>query len=208
MNEVDYLYLIIAFSSSVSAIILSLYFFIKAPSIIIFSFISLFYTQLIRPIAVLINGGTIISAENYNNNHYIFGLMISSLFVFFSMIGTVVGGSGAIKLRKQNFSKIIVNKKFENFAMAMLLAVSALLVYIGGVDILFINRSTTISIVNPLIRYIYPFVVIFLAITTIHAALILFESRWLVAAIRILIILLISGIIGQRGFVIVFLIIS
>lgn len=198
---------------SLSLVLISLFIFIytsiRFPSINYFTIIFILYALLIRPFAILLNDGTVITREFYNFNDYQFGYLISSIFMITYTSGMYFGMRKLFTLNKIIIKKeIIINKNLENILFILSIISCVVFLYIGGSDILFINRETTVSIQNPLLRYYFPFVIVILCASTVHAVLTFYYGNLFIGILKIIILFLITSILAQRGFFIIFIIIG
>lgn len=191
------------------SLILILYTVIKLPSINYFTVIFIIYGLMIRPYVVLLNGGTLITEDYFDMGDYEFGYFLASMFMLIYSIGLKMGLAELTGL-KNSFSKyqIYIDNKLKNILFALTIVLCLIFLFIGGADILFINRETTISMQKPLLRYLFPFVTVLLCATTIHTILEIFYKNYFLGITKIFVLFLITSILAQRGFFIVFTIIA
>jgi len=199
----------LSLSITIITLIISLYLVMRVPSLNYFLIIFIIYAMVLRPYAILINGGSEITRDYFSMMDYEFGYLAASINIFMFLVGMFIG---LFKLvNANNFTKqcrICINKKLENLLFILSIISCLVFLYIGGVEILFVNRTTTISMQNPMLRYIFPFVTVLLCASTIHAVLAIFYGKFIVGMSKSIVLFVITSILAQRGFFIVFIIIS
>lgn len=198
-----------ALSITISALIIGLYLVMRVPSLNYFMIIFIIYAMVLRPYAILVNGGSEITKDYFSMMDYEFGYLAASINMFVYVVGMFIG---LIKLvNENNFTQrceININKRLENLLFTLSIISCVIFLYIGGIDILFVNRTTTISMQNPVLRYIFPFVTVLLCASTIHAVLAIFYGHFIAGISKSIVLFVITGILAQRGFFIVFIIIA
>jgi len=192
-----------------ASLFIFIYTTIKVPSLNYFTIIFIIYGLILRPYAISINEGTIITKEYFNISDYDFGYFAASIFILVYSIGMYIGLVKLVVLKNAYKDyQIHINKKLENLLFILSIISCFIFLYIGGTDILFINRETTISMQNPFLRYLFPFVIVLLCASTIHATLAIFYDNYFIGISKIIVLFLITSILAQRGFFIIFIIIG
>lgn len=198
-----------ALFTTILSLIILLYTVVKVPSINYFIIIVIIYGFIIRPYAVKKNGGTLITENYFNMGDYEFGYFVASIYLLLYSIGLKIGSTELNILKKTKLKYQIYNdKKLINFFFSLTIILCLILLYIGGAEILFMNRETTMSIQSPLIRYLYPFITVLLCASTIHAILDIFYRNIFIGIMKIIVLFIVTSIIAQRGFFIIFIIIG
>lgn len=191
------------------ALIISLYLIIKVPSVNYFMIIFIIYAMVIRPYAILVNESSEITRDYFSLIDYEYGYLASSLNMLLYVAGMFFG---LLKLVNANYftiqNTVCINKRLEKLLFILTILSCLFFIYIGGIDVLFINRTTTISIQNPILRYIFPFVTVLLCASTIHAVLKIFYGQFIVGISKCTVLFVITTILAQRGFFIIFIIIA
>ena len=191
------------------ALFFSLRLVIKVPSLNYFMIIFIIYAMVLRPYAILINDSSEITRNYFSMRDYEFGYLAASVNMLMYVVGMYIGHYKFFN--KNNIVKqfeISINKKLENLLFTLCIMSCLVFLYIGGADILFVNRTTTISIHNPVLRYIFPFVAVLLCASTIHAMLSIFYGKLFLGMIKSIILFFITCILAQRGFFIISIIIA
>ena len=180
---------------------------LKIPSINIFIALNIFIAYLIRPILIYLNNGTILTSAVFNFENYLYGYFASSLFLLFFTIGICIGLKKPSNLSTLSINPTI-NTRYERMLLAATFVFTAFYLFIGGFDVLFTNRSASISIVNPFVRYIYPFAVVCMFGAGVSISLAMTLGDFKKAGLKLVFLFLCSTAIGQRGFLIVAIIIG
>ncbi len=181
----------------------------KKPSILVFAVISAFVVFLVRPFAVLVHGSTIITEGFYSDINYELGLFIATAFHIIFYGALILFYHKKTKSRNLQKVKFIgVSKYSILLTLAMCVLFLAGFLFIGGTDVLFINRSASVSVVAPSVRYIYPFAMVFLCIGAMQGAILFSQNRKVLGAILLLFYLVASMILAQRGFYIIFVVVG
>lgn len=181
----------------------------KKPSILVFAVISAFVVFLVRPFAVLVHGSTIITEGFYSDINYELGLFIATAFhiIFYgALILFYHKKTKSRNLQKVDSIGVSKNSILLTLAMCMLFLVGFL--FVGGTDVLFINRSASVSVVAPSVRYIYPFAIVFLCIGAMQGAILFAQNRKVLGTVLLLFYLVASMILAQRGFFIIFVVLG
>ena len=180
---------------------------IRTPSLNFLFVIFIGYALIVRPFAVYIIGDSYLNKDIFNEQYYFEGYFYSSLFALFTVAGLLVGQKEIINFDINKNNLIINNINQKIFYWGAMFFASLFLV-VGGLDILFINRSVTISTANPFLRYVYPFGIIFMAGATVNAVIGFVRVQSLKSCTNLILVFTYSLIYAQRGFFIAFLIIG
>lgn len=177
---------------------------LKIPSINILIALNIFIAYLVRPILIYLNDGTILTSAVFDFENYLYGYFVSSLYLLFFTIGIYI----SLKKPPTLSANLTINARYELMLLAATFGFTAFYLFIGGFDVLFTNRSASISMVNPFVRYIYPFAVVcmFGAGVSISLAMTLGDVKK--AGLKLVFLFLCSTAIGQRGFLIAAIIIG
>jgi hypothetical protein len=159
----------------------------------------------VRPLAVFLHGSTILteslfSSYSYNIAYlnatcYCLVFYLTAIFVFHKKIT----GVAVEKVRKIE----IANSRLWT-TLIFCIIFCLIFLFVGGVGILFTNRAASIATVAPSLRYIYPFAIVFLCIGSMQGAVIFLQNERKKGALLLFFYLVVSSIIGQRGFFIIF----
>jgi len=181
----------------------------KKPSILVFALASSIVVFLVRPFAVLVYGSTIITESFYSEMNYELGLAVATAF-HITFYGALIlfyhKKYKSNNLRKVELIEVSNNSIILTLAMCILFLIGFL--FVGGIDVLFVNRFTSISVVAPSLRYIYPFAVVFLCIGAMQGAILYSQNRVVLGIALLLFYLVASMILAQRGFFIIFVVVG
>ena len=187
-------------------LIISVY---KKPSLLVFALASTFFVFLVRPFAILSYGSTIITKSYYSDTNYQVGLFAATAFYIIFFLALILFYHKKSTFPKMQKVKLIKLRRGSIFLPLVLCTFFlALFLYVGGVEVLFVNRSASISVVAPSLRYIYPFGIVFLCIGSMQGAILLAQNRFVVGSILLAFYLLASMILAQRGFFILFVVVG
>lgn len=182
----------------------------RRPSILVFAVISAFVVFLVRPFAVLANGSTIITESFYSDINYELGLLVATAFhiIFYGALMLFYHKKTKSSNNQQKVKLIEVSKGSILLTVIMCMLFLAGFLFIGGTDVLFVNRSASVSVVAPSVRYIYPFAMVFLCIGAMQGAILFSQNRKVLGATLLLFYLVASVILAQRGFFIIFVVLG
>jgi len=185
------------------SLIMGVYSILKGPFL---RFLDLFitpYVYLLRPIAILALGTSLL--YNINLELYKLGFFYASLSLFWGNIGYLLTFPRLSKLKK-NFNGIESsishpkNGKIVWWTIVFSLVFLFLMFSIAGTDFLGSYRNASISALFPSLRYIYPFVQVGAALLALYGVLILtIKKEKSKGFLMIIISVILTAIIYQRG---------
>tara|TARA_B110000971_G_C19976312_1_gene485114 strand:- start:88 stop:1365 length:1278 start_codon:yes stop_codon:yes gene_type:complete len=181
----------------------------KKPSLLVFALVTTVVVFLIRPFAVLLHGSTILTESFYSDINYENGLLIGTAFYLVFYVAVILcyhKKSSAANPKKLDFVDVRIPSIFLTAVMCVVFL--ALFLFIGGIDVLFVNRTASISVVAPSLRYVYPFAIVFLCIGSMQGAIMLAQKRILLGGMLLVLYLFASMILAQRGFFILFVVVG
>jgi hypothetical protein len=175
----------------------------RQPSVILYVAAIALYTQVLRPITTISFGSTILTLNQFDIGRYTAGLLAANVYLLMFSIGYVLVKRRS-KVRRTGSRFALSRNSKQSFYVAItgLLITTIIMLLVGGKDILFGNRSATMTLVNPLIRYIYPFAVVFMCILFVSSYSKIQYKMSVTGVLGLTACVVSTFIIGQRGFLI------
>ncbi len=175
---------------------------VRWPSILLFHLIWAVFSLLVRPVATVLYGTTLETERYFTPELYVgawYTCALSSLCFAVGILSTYRPPAIRPKaeLAEPGRATVILVHGGSIAAAVALLA-------IGGTAIMFSNRTTTMSIVSPTVRYIFPFVVVLCCAGTLMSVFALLRKTTLLNIAKVGLYYGITLLVAQRGFFIIF----
>ncbi|ODN29819.1 hypothetical protein [Fervidobacterium thailandense] len=208
------------------SIVAEIYFLKTGPFVRLMNIPNLIYIYLLRPMAILSIGTSILYSREFDIQSYKLGWFLASLYIISENIGylftfprlsKMVGNNGVISEVSVGFQdyeahqeEILRVIKSSIFWLVMFSTTFLLTMFLtAGTSFLAQNRNMAMAAVNPLLRYIYPFVQLSAAVLAFSAVILIFSYKRLFFGVSTLIVsLVITSIIYQRGMTTGFLVLA
>lgn len=192
----------------IASLLLNAYSVVKGPFLNVMQLIIIPYVYLVRPLTIISLGTTILYSKAFNMNNYKIGWLFASLCLFMSSFGYFVSFP-----RIRGLARSPENSKPSSFSMigsrtrrvvvwAFILSMFclSLMFAVTGTRFLPHNRQTAMSAVNPILRYLYPFVQLGAGVIAFYGILLILAEQKILGGVTWLIMSMIfTMIIYQRG---------
>ena len=179
---------------------------VKTPSIVVLNLLTSVQALVIRPVAIHWNGGSEIYSSVYDPSVYARGWLAAALFYLTWAIGYGWGsGFGHQELLVKSFQRSSNRFLLQSLFIAVVISVFVgAMLAVAGTSFLIGNREGAIATVNPVLRYLYPFVMLLSALGGFYAIILMFIRRPFLGVALLVIFFFLTSLVGQRGFLITF----
>ncbi|MEM1973988.1 MAG: hypothetical protein QXN68_04265 [Thermoplasmata archaeon] len=200
--------------------ILSEFYFLRhGTSLRLMNIPNLLYIYILRPIAILSVGTSLLYSREFDINNYKLAWFLASLYILFENMGyyltfprlkgirTAIPSNGLSDFENSKSIQTILRVNFWLILISILFLF--LMFLTAGTSFLAQNRNMAMVAVNPLLRYFYPFVQLSAALLGfLSVVLITLYKKFFTGIFFFIISLFLTSLIYQRGMTIAFVMLS
>lgn len=161
------MFVVLSFILICVSILLEIYFALKGPLLRLINIVYLLYVYLLRPIAIISVGTSLLYPKEFDLNTYKLAWLLASVSIVCENIGYYLTFPRISRLRKEfsahgsigDLTRRFSKTERNIFWLAIFSFLSLSLMFLSaGTAFLAHNREVAMAAVNPILRYLYPFV--------------------------------------------------